>query len=51
MNGYELNVEGADASIEKAVSLGATLIEGPEDSPFGRLASWPTPGAKFKITA
>ncbi|MET3350811.1 UNVERIFIED_ORG: putative enzyme related to lactoylglutathione lyase [Arthrobacter sp. UYEF1] len=46
------NVEDADASIEKAVSLGATVIDGPEDSPFGRLASLADPtGAMFKIIA
>lgn len=46
------NVEDADASIEKAVALGATVLEGPEDSPFGRLASLADPtGAMFKIIA
>ncbi|WP_332761268.1 VOC family protein, partial [Pseudarthrobacter sp.] len=44
--------EDADASVEKAVSLGATVIDGPEDSPFGRLASLADPtGAMFKIIA
>jgi predicted enzyme related to lactoylglutathione lyase len=46
------NVEDADASIEKAVSLGATVLDGPEDSPFGRLATLADPtGAIFKIIA
>lgn len=45
-------VEDADASIEKAVSLGAALIDGPDDSPFGRLATLADPtGALFKIVA
>jgi predicted enzyme related to lactoylglutathione lyase len=46
------NVEDTDASIEKAVSLGATVLDGPEDSPFGRLAMLADPtGAIFKIIA
>ncbi|MDR7083741.1 putative enzyme related to lactoylglutathione lyase [Arthrobacter ginsengisoli] len=43
-------VNDADASVEKAVSLGAKVIDGPEDSPFGRLATLTDPtGAMFKI--
>jgi predicted enzyme related to lactoylglutathione lyase len=45
-------VENADASIEQAVGLGATVIDGPEDSPFGRLATLADPtGATFRIIA
>ncbi|MDR7160888.1 VOC family protein [Arthrobacter sp. BE255] len=46
------SVEDADASIGKAVSLGATLVDGPDDSSFGRLATLADPtGAMFKIVA
>ncbi|APX01477.1 MULTISPECIES: VOC family protein [unclassified Arthrobacter] len=45
-------VEDADASIDKAVSLGATLVDGPDDTPFGRLATLTDPtGARFKLIA
>ena len=45
-------VEDADASVEKALSLGATVIDGPDDSSFGRLATLADPtGAMFKIVA
>jgi predicted enzyme related to lactoylglutathione lyase len=45
-------VEDADATIEKAVSMGARVIDGPDDSPFGRLATLADPtGAMFKIVA
>lgn len=43
-------VENADASIEKAVGMGATLVDGPDDTPFGLLATLADPtGAMFKI--
>lgn len=46
------NVEDTDASIGKAIALGATVLGGPEDSPFGRLATLADPtGAPFKIIA
>jgi predicted enzyme related to lactoylglutathione lyase len=46
------NVEDTDASIEKAVSMGATVLDGPQDSPFGRVAMLADPtGATFKIIA
>lgn len=38
-------VEDADATIEKAVSLGAAVIDGPDDSPFGRFATLADPPA------
>ncbi len=38
-------VEDADASVAPALTLGATLLEGPQDSGFGRVASSPTPPA------
>jgi predicted enzyme related to lactoylglutathione lyase len=45
-------VEDTDATIEKAVSMGAQVIDGPDDSPFGRLATLADPtGAMFKIVA
>jgi len=45
-------VEDADASVEKAVSMGAQIIHEAEDSPFGRLATLADPtGAMFKIVA
>ncbi|MEO3932009.1 VOC family protein [Micrococcaceae bacterium Sec7.4] len=45
-------VEDADAATEKAASMGATVIQAPEDSPFGRLATLTDPtGAMFKIVA
>jgi predicted enzyme related to lactoylglutathione lyase len=43
-------VEDANSSIEKAVGMGATLVDGPDDTPFGRLATLADPtGARFKI--
>jgi predicted enzyme related to lactoylglutathione lyase len=46
------NVEDADASVEKAVSLGAAVFHAAEDSPFGRMATLADPtGAIFKIIA
>jgi predicted enzyme related to lactoylglutathione lyase len=45
-------VEDTDATIAQAVSLGATVIDGPDDTPFGRLATLADPtGAVFKIVA
>lgn len=45
-------VEDADASVEKALSMGARVIDGPDDTPFGRLATLTDPtGAMFKIIA
>ena len=36
----------------KAVSLGGKVIDGPDDTPFGRLATLADPtGAMFKIMA
>jgi predicted enzyme related to lactoylglutathione lyase len=43
-------VRDADAAIAKAVSMGATVLEPAEDSPFGRVAALADPtGATFKI--
>lgn len=43
-------VEKADETIEKAVSLGGSIVDGPDDTPFGRLATLTDPtGALFKI--
>ncbi|KQN88931.1 VOC family protein [Arthrobacter sp. Leaf69] len=45
-------VADADASIAKAQSMGARVVDGPDDSPFGRLATLADPtGAMFKIVA
>ena len=43
-------VEDADAAIGTATGRGATVLQGPEDTPFGRLATLTDPtGAVFKI--
>lgn len=43
-------VENADATIERAVALGAKVIQPAEDTPFGRMALLADPtGAVFKI--
>lgn len=43
-------VQDTDASVEQAVGMGATLVDGPDDTPFGRLATLADPtGAMFKI--
>lgn len=43
-------VESTDAAVEKAVAMGATLIDPAEDTPYGRLATLTDPtGAMFKI--
>jgi len=45
-------VQDADATAGKAVELGATVIQAPEDTPFGRIATLSDPtGAMFKIVA
>ena len=45
-------VEDTDAAIEKAVAMGAQVVDGPDDSPFGRLATLSDPtGARFKIVS
>lgn len=45
-------VEDTDAAIEKAVAMGAQVVDGPDDSPFGRLATLADPtGARFKIVS
>ncbi|MET4096454.1 VOC family protein [Arthrobacter sp. UYCu712] len=45
-------VDDADASITKALSMGARVVDGPDDTPFGRLATLADPtGAMFKIVA
>jgi uncharacterized protein len=45
-------VKDTDAIVAQAVSLGATVVHSPEDTPFGRLATLADPtGAMFKIVA
>lgn len=45
-------VEDTDAAIEKAVAMGASVIDAPDDTPFGRLATLADPaGARFKVIA
>ncbi len=44
-------VEDTDAAVATALSLGATVIQAAEDTPFGRLAGLSDPtGAMFKVT-
>ncbi len=44
-------VENTDATLTKAVGLGATVVRPAEDSPYGRLAQIADPtGAMFKVT-
>lgn len=44
------SVADADASIERAVGLGATVVVAAEDTPYGRLATLTDPtGAVFKL--
>ncbi|MGP0224911.1 VOC family protein [Paenarthrobacter sp. NCHU4564] len=43
-------VEETDATVEKALALGATVTQAAEDTPFGRLATLTDPtGAVFKV--
>ena len=45
-----LGADDADATVERAVSLGATLAMAPEDTPYGRLAVLRDPtGAEFRL--
>jgi len=45
-----LGTADADGTVAKAVELGATVIDKPEDTPYGRLATLADPtGALFKI--
>lgn len=43
-------VENTDAAVEKAVAMGAAVIDPPQDTPYGRLATLTDPtGAMFKL--
>jgi len=43
-------VDDTDATVERAVTLGATVLQAAEDTPFGRLATLSDPtGAAFKV--
>lgn len=45
-------VQDTDATAAQAASLGATVVQAPEDTPFGRIATLSDPtGAMFKIVA
>lgn len=45
-------VESCDPAVERVQELGGKLLDGPEDSPFGRLATVADPaGAMFQICA
>ena len=45
-------VEDTDAALDKAAAMGARVIDAPEDTPFGRLATLADPtGAVFKVIA
>jgi predicted enzyme related to lactoylglutathione lyase len=47
-----LAVESCDAAAQKVVDLGGKLLDGPVDSPFGRIATVADPhGATFQISA
>lgn len=47
-----LGVEACDAAVEKVAKLGGKLLDGPVDSPFGRIATIADPdGATFQICA
>ena len=47
-----LAVESCDAAAQKVVDLGGQLLDGPVDSPFGRIATVADPhGATFQISA
>lgn len=44
------HVEDADAAVAKVTALGGSLVTGPEDTPYGRLATVSDPaGAEFKV--
>lgn len=44
------SVENTDAAVERALALGATVLDGAKDSPWGRVAALADPtGATFKI--
>jgi len=48
--GMYVQVPDADASLAKALELGATVIQGPDDTPYGRLVALADPtGAMFKL--
>lgn len=47
-----LGVENCDEAVEKVKELGGKLLDGPDDSPFGRIATVAEPtGATFQISA
>jgi predicted enzyme related to lactoylglutathione lyase len=44
------SVESADAAVETIVRLGGSVVQPPEDTPYGRLATVADPtGAMFKL--
>jgi hypothetical protein len=46
------NVADADATVAQAVAAGATVVDPPMDTPYGRLATLIDPtGARFKLQA
>lgn len=46
------NVTDADATVARAVAAGATVVDPPMDTPYGRLATLADPtGARFKLQA
>lgn len=45
-------VDGCDAAVERVTSLGGSLLDGPDDSPFGRIATVADPaGASFQLVS
>jgi predicted enzyme related to lactoylglutathione lyase len=44
------DVEDADATAALAVELGGSIVDAPEDTPYGRLATLADPtGTRFKL--
>lgn len=45
-------VEDTDAALARVVELGGSVVQGAEDTPYGRLAAAADPtGARFKLVA
>jgi predicted enzyme related to lactoylglutathione lyase len=43
-------VESADATVAQAIELGGALVDGPDDTPYGRLVTLTdSTGARFKL--
>jgi predicted enzyme related to lactoylglutathione lyase len=52
MRSRSTSVDDADTALTTIVDLGGSVIEPPEDTPYGRLAHAADPtGAQFKLVA